>query len=299
MASLLLSRPPQLGGVALIASAARACATAGGGGDAPTRSRYVGQAPPGLPRDHGANAASEAAAAATAAGSGTTAGAAASSASASGADAAGSTTTSGRVNVADENPQDQPGAHVGAEGTYDPWQVLGLQRGASAHDIRVRYHDLMKQYHPHFADPESADVDKWTEVDRAHGLITQAPKVDTRFSNHMTDGQRAYYAFLPEWMARNVDDKPRYWSWFRHRVPPLPFWCMVGFGFFIAGRLASMYPAAVPLFGITAFLDLLFGTTTMPIMVLYIMAKAFAADRTYTLAWLMSPKGFMQRDLYY
>jgi hypothetical protein len=212
--------------------------------------------------------------------------------------AGGPAASSGRVRVEDPDPSEQPGAHVGTEGSYDPWAILGLQKGASAHDIRVRYHDLMKKYHPTFAEDGEADIDKWTEVDRAHNLITQAPTVDSRFNLHMDGNQQAYYSVLPEWMARNVDDKPRYWSWFRHRLPPLPFWITVGFLSFIVGRLALAYPMAVPLFGLCVVLDVLFATQLMPFMFLYIVIKAYMSELV-DVSWLMSPKGFMQRGLLY
>jgi len=211
---------------------------------------------------------------------------------------AGASSTAGastaRVRVDDPNPSDQPGAHVGEEGSYDPWAVLGLQKGASAHDIRVRYHDLMKQLHPSFADPETADLDKWNEIDRAHAFITQAPKVDSRYNLHIDENQRFYYAFLPEWMARNVDDRPRYMSWIRHRFGKIVWPLMMAAVTAMAG-LTAQYPLAGPMLAIALLLDLLFATSVLPFIAVGLFLRSCMSHGRQNMAWLLSPKGFMQR----
>eukprot|EP00331_Platyophrya_macrostoma_P017705 CAMPEP_0176467046 /NCGR_PEP_ID=MMETSP0127-20121128/38241_1 /TAXON_ID=938130 /ORGANISM="Platyophrya macrostoma, Strain WH" /LENGTH=180 /DNA_ID=CAMNT_0017860303 /DNA_START=16 /DNA_END=555 /DNA_ORIENTATION=+ len=95
---------------------------------------------------------------------------------------------------------------------YNPWEVLGLKPGATAHDIRLRYHELLKTCHPDI-DPKGGNIGVLNQINKAYELISQSPTLDKRYRGLVTDTQYFYYKFLPEWMAKNVDEMPRYWSW--------------------------------------------------------------------------------------
>ncbi|MDY3792273.1 MAG: DnaJ domain-containing protein, partial [Oscillospiraceae bacterium] len=53
----------------------------------------------------------------------------------------------------------------------DPYQVLGINRGASEDEIKKKYRSLVKQYHPdlHPNDPEAAR--KMSEINEAYEMI--------------------------------------------------------------------------------------------------------------------------------
>jgi hypothetical protein len=210
---------------------------------------------------------------------------------------AASSTASSRINVADDGSH-QPGAHVGDQGKYDPWAVLGLKPGASAHDIRLRYNDLSKEFHPTIAPAGTANIDKWTEIDRAYQLVTNAPTLDSRFRSLISETQHWYYRFLPEWMARNVDDTPRWFAWLRWRLPPRIFVVYMLVASYVAGRLISIYPLAGPALVCAIMWDFLFHSSVAPFLLLFFIFRVWSTSGT-DISWLMSPKSFLQRELTY
>ena len=184
---------------------------------------------------------------------------------------------------------------------YDPWAVLGLKPGASPHDLRVRYHELLELYHPDYvkagAEP---DVQKWADVDRAYQLTTKAPTLDRRYRNLISDTQAVYYRFLPEWMAKNLDEMPRWWSWIRWRVPKATFVMLVLFALYFTGRIWANHPRMGKLLLMALVSDVLFHTSIFPIMFTVLCATLlFAGNDTMDMAWLTSPKEFLRRPLQY
>jgi hypothetical protein len=202
------------------------------------------------------------------------------------------------VNFAGDS-EHQPGKHVGAGGAYDPWSVLGLKAGASADDIRLRYHDLMREVHPQFAEDGKGDLERWAEVDRAYRLITQAPALDKRYRNLTSDAQRSYYRVLPDWMARNVDDRPSWYTYARYKMPPTGFIMFAMIISYIAGRLIVMYPYAAPIIAIAVLGDFLFHVSLTPIVLALVILRAWTTNPKGDISWLMSPKNFLQKELTY
>lgn len=195
---------------------------------------------------------------------------------------------------------DVPEGELPQQATYDPWAILGLKPGASNHDLRVRYHELLEQYHPEYVkDGGGGDVQKWAEVDRAYQLVTKAPAHDKRYRNLMTDAQHFYYRYLPMWMARNIDEMPRWWSWMRWKLPT--FWFVAScFGvMYIMGKVYAYYPN-VGVAGTVCFItDILFHTSTFPVMVAVMFVMLLFSSGNVDMAWLTSPKGFLRRPLQY
>jgi hypothetical protein len=188
----------------------------------------------------------------------------------------------------------------GAPGVYDPWVVLGLKPGATPHDLRVRYHELMEQYHPDYVkDGGKGDIQKFAEVDRAYQLIIKSPTLDKRYKNLVSDTQYFYYRFLPQWMAKNVDEAPRWWSWLRWRVPSVyvVFMCVVGA--YAIARVSAKYPMIGMVMGVSLVMDWLLHTMMAPIAFMCLLLKAFVSGQTYNLSWFHSPKGFLRRWLDY
>ena len=184
---------------------------------------------------------------------------------------------------------------------YDPWDVLGLKKGASMHDMRIQYHLLTLKYHPdHAKDPKEADMVKFNEIDRAYQIITKAPTLDKRYRAHVTETQFFYYKFLPEWMARNVDEMPRWWSWLKWRSPrPWIFACMIGFLFYWYAMFARWYPYVAGMISVAFLSDVLLHTQFTPLAFTLVLMKWLMMRGSDDMAFLTSPKGFLRRDLKY
>jgi hypothetical protein len=183
---------------------------------------------------------------------------------------------------------------------YDPWKVLGLKEGASAHDIRLRYHELLKEHHPDYVEAgKTPDMDKLHEIEQAYQHITKAPTIDRRYRNLVSNSQYVYYKFLPQWMARNVDEMPRYWSWLKWRIGGVAWWfTMMGMAY-VMGYIATKYPKYV-FAASTAFLfDCLFHTNACPPICIMVGVMAIFSGDTYDMAWFSSPKGFLTKPLTY
>jgi hypothetical protein len=191
------------------------------------------------------------------------------------------------------------GSHVGADGKYDPWAILGLKPGCSAHDVRLRYHELLKQYHPDHVESGNGDVLKVNEIDRAFQLITKAPNVDKRYRNLVSDTQHFYYNFLPEWMSKNVDEMPRWWTWLRWKLPAWYFVFSAGLLMFCIGRVAPTYPFFTLIVFICFGTDILLHTMMTPPALLLLLMKTALNQGSYDLAWFHSPKQFLRRELSY
>jgi len=184
-------------------------------------------------------------------------------------------------------------------GVYDPWAVLGLKPGATPHDLRVRYHELLDKYHPDYAKEGTGDIAKFAEVDRAYQLIVKSPTLDKRYKGLVSDSQYFYYKFLPQWMAKNVDEAPRWWSWMRWRVPSTYMIFLGILGFYAIGRVTAKYPLIGTVMCVSLVLDWLLHTMIAPVAFMMLLLKAFISGQTYDLAWFHSPKGFLRRWLDY
>lgn len=195
---------------------------------------------------------------------------------------------------------DVPEGELPQQASYDPWSILGLKPGASGHDLRVRYHELLEQFHPDYVkDGGSGDVQKWAEVDRAYQLVTKAPSHDKRFRNLISDSQLFYYKYLPLWMSRNIDEMPRWWSWARWKLPT--FWfVLASLGIiYMIGKIYAYYPR-MGIAAMTSFMcDILFHTGSFPLMCGVMMTTLLFSGGNPDMAWLTSPKGFLRRPLQY
>ena len=182
---------------------------------------------------------------------------------------------------------------------YNPWDVLNLRRGASTAELRDRYNDLMNKYNPTLAADGVGDANRMREVDNAYVFISQAPSNDKRYRNLLSDTQHFYYRLLPEWIARNLDEMPRYWHWARWRFSPTYFLAGAAVLCFIFGRIALQHPRWVGLAVFTLLLDCVFHTIAFPFVFLAILFRMWGEKQVTSLAWLQSPKNFLRRELNY
>ena len=109
------------------------------------------------------------------------------------------------VRAAQEESSEGATVDDGSMRKYDPWGVLGLKPGASPNDIRLRYHDLLREVHPDYVKEGNGDINRLNDVNKAYEIITKSPSIDKRYRHMVSDTQHLYYKFLPEWMARNID----------------------------------------------------------------------------------------------
>lgn len=195
----------------------------------------------------------------------------------------------------DEQQQQQQRAAAG----YNPWEVLGLKPGVTSHDIRLRYHDLLKSCHPDMAPEGQSDLGKLNQINKAYEIITKSPTLDKRYRNLITDTQYFYYKFLPEWMAKNVDEMPRYWSWIKWRSPgPLVVIIWLS-GAYVVGRMYAAFPFFTTVAVLSICVDILLHTMIAPATFSMLFMNAMLTSQTYDMAWLTSPKGFLRRELGY
>lgn len=189
-------------------------------------------------------------------------------------------------------------ASVEAAG-YNPWDVLGLKAGATNQTIRLRYHELMKEVHPDLAADGVGDIPRLNQINKAYELITKSPTLDKRYRNLVSDTQYFYYRFLPEWMARNVDEMPRYWSWVKWRTPTGFQVFLLCCAFYVFGRFLKEFPRLTLLFVGSMLADILLHTMLAPAVLSMLFLYSIMAYRSYDMAWLTSPKGFLRRELGY
>lgn len=204
--------------------------------------------------------------------------------------------TSARRRRADgSDVNDGPTAAAG----YNPWEVLGVKPGASNQTIRLRYHELMRQVHPDLDPNGVGDIPRLNQINKAYEIITQSPTLDRRYRNLVSDTQYFYYRFLPEWMARNVDEMPRYWSWVKWRTPgafQVFLWCC---GCYMIGRFYVAFPMLTSVFLASLVVDILFHTMTAPATCSMLFLYAIMSAQSFDMAWLTSPKTFLRRELGY
>ena len=183
---------------------------------------------------------------------------------------------------------------------YNPWEVLGLKPGASAHDIRLRYHELLQECHPEYVKGgKEADIIKLNQINKAYEIITKSPTLDKRYRNLVSDTQRMYYKLLPEWIAKNVDEQPRYISWIRWRVPsPLQIVFLM-IGLYATGRFYKEFPVFTIVFFSCVTFDYLFHTMSAPFALSMLFLSAVVSNQTYTMSWLVSPRSMLQGGLGY
>lgn len=201
--------------------------------------------------------------------------------------------TTSTAEEAHRDAMDRPAAD------YNPWEVLGLKPGASSQTIRLRYHELMKQVHPDMAGDGVGDIARFNQVNKAYELITKSPTLDKRYRNLVSDTQYFYYRFLPEWMARNVDEMPRYWSWTKWRTPGAFQVFLLCFAFYALGRFFTAFPKLTTVFVVSVAVDVLLHTMIAPATLSMLFLYSIMAYRSYDMAWLTSPKGFLRRELGY
>jgi hypothetical protein len=195
---------------------------------------------------------------------------------------------------------DVPEGDLPQQATYDPWAILGLKPGASNHDLRVRYHELLERYHPEYVrDGSGGDVQKWAEVDRAYQLVTKAPSHDKRYRNLLTNSQHFYYRFLPMWMARNIDEMPRWWSWMRFKLPSFWFFTACLGAIYVVGKVYAYHPGLGTASMLCFVMDVLIHTTAFPVSIGIILATLLFSGGNKDLAWITSPKGLLRRFLTY
>lgn len=202
----------------------------------------------------------------------------------------------GHTGTAEEAHHEAVSTHVAG---YNPWEVLGLKPGASTQTIRLRYHELMKEVHPDMAGNGVGDIPRLNQINKAYELITKSPTLDRRYRNLVSDTQYFYYKFLPEWMARNVDEMPRYWSWVKWRTPGGFHIFLMLIGFYVLGRFYAAFPMLTSVFLLTVMIDILFHTMLAPASLCMLFLYSIMAYRSYDMAWLTSPKGFLRRELGY
>jgi len=181
---------------------------------------------------------------------------------------------------------------------YNPWEVLGLKPGATAHDIRLRYHELLKTCHPDI-DPKGGNIGVLNQINKAYELISQSPTLDKRYRGLVTDTQYFYYKFLPEWMAKNVDEMPRYWSWVKWRTPSVFVVFLWLFGAWIVGRFYAAFPFFTSVACVSILVDVLLHTMIAPAVFSMLFMNAIMTSQSYSLSWLTSPKSFLSRELGY
>ncbi|KEG08343.1 putative chaperone protein DNAj [Trypanosoma grayi] len=182
---------------------------------------------------------------------------------------------------------------------YNPWEVLGVKPGASNQTVRLRYHELMRQVHPDLEPNGVGDIPRLNQINKAYEIITKSPTLDRRYRNLVSDTQYFYYKVLPEWMARNVDEMPRYWSWVKWRTPgafQVFLWCC---GFYMVGRFYAAFPLLTTVFVVSVLFDILFHTMTAPATCSMLFLYSIMSSQSYDMAWLTSPKSFLRRELGY
>jgi len=59
---------------------------------------------------------------------------------------------------------------------HDPYQLLGVQKGASEKDIKSAYRKLAKELHPDYNKDNPAKAEKFSLVTRAYDLLTDKDK---------------------------------------------------------------------------------------------------------------------------
>nr|CCC91728.1 putative chaperone protein DNAj [Trypanosoma congolense IL3000] len=188
---------------------------------------------------------------------------------------------------------------AGAAEGYDPWRVLGLKPGVSAQAVRLRYHELMREVHPDLEPNRVGDISRLNQINKAYEIITKSPTLDRRYRNLVSDTQYFYYKVLPEWMARNIDEMPRYWSWVRWRTPG-PFQVfLLCCGCYMVGRFYAAFPVLTTAFLVSFMFDVVFHTMTAPATCSMLFLYAVMSSQSYDMAWLTSPKSFLSRELGY
>ncbi len=91
----------------------------------------------------------------------------------------------------------------------DPWSILGVQRDASAEEIKAAYRRLAKDHHP----DKGGDPDRFIEIQNAYQQLTSPPPqqstppqsaFDDLFENHFEDlFSRFGFGFNPNQINRN------------------------------------------------------------------------------------------------
>lgn len=188
--------------------------------------------------------------------------------------------------------------HSAPSSGYNPWEVLGLKPGATQHDIRMRYHEMIKTCHPDL-DPNGGNIGMLNQINKAYELISKSPTLDKRYRGLVSDTQYFYYKFLPEWMAKNVDEMPRYWSWVKWRTPSVFVIFLWLAGAWVVGRFYAAFPFFTSCAMVSIVIDVLFHTMIAPAVFSMLFMNAVMTSQSYSLSWLTSPKSFLKRELGY
>ena len=182
---------------------------------------------------------------------------------------------------------------------YNPWSVLGVTKGSPKNVLRERYHSLMQQHHPYFVKEGKGDLKKVREIDEAYLWVTKSPTMDKRYKNLITDTGKLYYLLLPKWMAKNLDEMPRYWNWIRWKISNAGFYVFILCLLYVLGRLYPTHHHFVKAIFVTFLADCIFHTAVAPMLLIAMFFRILGEQRHYSLSWLQSPKGFWRRDLDY
>ena len=99
----------------------------------------------------------------------------------------------------------------------DPYEVLGVPRGASAAAIKSAYRKLAKKHHPDSNKNDPKAAARFSEINSANEIIGDEDK-RKQFDRGEIDaeGKPRFQGF-----PRRRPARPRRWTW-RLRVPQLP-----------------------------------------------------------------------------
>lgn len=76
----------------------------------------------------------------------------------------------------------------------DPYQVLGLQRGASEEEVKQAYRNLAKKYHPDLHPGDETCAKKMEEINAAYDAI-KSGKADQQYSNPYSNPYGSYNGY--------------------------------------------------------------------------------------------------------
>ena len=110
----------------------------------------------------------------------------------------------------------------------DPYDVLGVRKGAKPEEVRKAYRKLALKYHPDRHPGDRKAESRWKEISQAYDILTDekklaqferpgpAPVRKQASSRPRSEGERVYNAYrhAPGWSPpfEPVIDKPKKWK---------------------------------------------------------------------------------------